>query len=226
MHEMVFQAKRLHLRSLAIGRAAMRLQREELSEADAAAVAHVTPARFDILFLLSKGDSRKRAWPWQQSALVRWLHLHASTVSRMLDRLADLRFVRKAKVETDRRRNEWSLTRLGWRAMQLALSILRKDRPHERRFTQHFGRRWRGALLVGTSGLARAERHAGRTACFAAGLRRLARTLGSESLLRYRSTELQARELPAQLGRSAALRVRRAAGGKKREPSAAHRADA
>jgi DNA-binding MarR family transcriptional regulator len=116
MHAMSFALKRAHLQAVAFGRKA---------------VGHIegmTPARFDLLYLLRRVEIlyKPACHPLDgaraQVELCRDLGLHRSTVSKMLKRLEQMGWIRRTRCLLDKRINNVALTELGlraiWRAMR------------------------------------------------------------------------------------------------------------
>jgi DNA-binding MarR family transcriptional regulator len=115
MHAISFELKRAHLRSVAFGQGIVRK------------VPGMTPARFDLLYLLRRvaivdGARDPLAPARSQAELCKALGLHRTTVARMLKRLVELGWVQKTRCRTDRRTFNVGLTSLGlhtiWRAMR------------------------------------------------------------------------------------------------------------
>ncbi|MBX3214753.1 MAG: MarR family transcriptional regulator [Labilithrix sp.] len=82
MHPLSFLQKRAHLCAVARGREMFEL------------VADMTPARFDILYLIH----RNRSGPWmEQAAVTRMLGLARQTVWKMVERLVELGLITKTR---------------------------------------------------------------------------------------------------------------------------------
>ena len=117
MHPMSFLQKRSHLCAVARGR--------EMFEG----VADMTPARFDILYLLheqvSDVVSGARSNTIAQARLRRLLGLSRQTVWKMVERLVELGLITKTKDVhgVDRRRNILSLTTEGIRRIRQAFGV-------------------------------------------------------------------------------------------------------
>jgi DNA-binding MarR family transcriptional regulator len=117
MHAVSFALKRAHLRAVAYGL--------EVVER----VRGMTPARFDLLYLLRRrvvadADVVVRdplAPARSQSELCKDLGLHRSTVARMLKRLNELGWIKKTRSRTDRRTFDVALTRVGLRKIVRAM---------------------------------------------------------------------------------------------------------
>jgi DNA-binding MarR family transcriptional regulator len=117
MHAVSFALKRAHLRAVAYGL--------EVVED----VRGMTPARFDLLYLLRRrviadADVVVRdplAPARSQSGLCKDLGLHRSTVARMLKRLSELGWIKKTRCRTDRRTFDVALTRVGLRKIARAM---------------------------------------------------------------------------------------------------------
>ena len=123
MHPMAFLQKRGHLCAVARGR-------EMFARVDA----EMTPARFDILYLIH------RKVIIEQAGIPHALGLRRQTVWKMIERLVELGIVRKTKDVNgpDERRNLLSLTEEGRRRVRRAHGIafservvLPKDAPSE-----------------------------------------------------------------------------------------------
>src|SRR6185295_10377988 len=96
MHFLAFRFKRAHLRTLAV-------TRPKAAEHD------LTPARFDLLYAVSKyGLSR-----CPQAQIRRILGVARATVSRMLKSLEDLGFIEREPSPFDKRAKDVILTVLG-----------------------------------------------------------------------------------------------------------------
>src|SRR5262245_21710400 len=116
MHCVTFMLKRAHLQNVTFGRRVLKKVRG------------MTPARFDLLYLLrrvalSEGPSfHPLAATRLQSGLRKDLGLHRSTVSKMLKRLEEMGWIRRERNTIDRRTFSVRLTELGlrriWRAMR------------------------------------------------------------------------------------------------------------
>ena len=122
MHPMSFLQKRSHLCAVARGR--------EMFEG----VADMTPARFDILYLLheqvSDVASGARSNCIAQARLRRLLGLSRQTVWKMVERLVELGLLSKKKdtFGPDRRRNILSLTAEGIRRIRQAFGVAFSER--------------------------------------------------------------------------------------------------
>jgi DNA-binding MarR family transcriptional regulator len=124
MHPISYQLKRAHLCAVGVGR-------RIVNEVEA-----MTPARFDILFLLRKqmprfaprtalGTTRMR-----QREVQRLLGLSATTISKMFKRLGELGLVTRYRERYgDGRVNFVQLTALGLERIQQALGIVFTGRP-------------------------------------------------------------------------------------------------
>jgi DNA-binding MarR family transcriptional regulator len=132
MHAVSFVLKRAHLQNVAFGKKALKK------------VPGMTPARFDLLYLLrrvaiAEGPSADPlALARRQTELWKDLGLHRSTVAKMLSRLEELGWIRRERDELDRRTFVVALTKKGlrliWRAMRRVFrqKIIRKE--YERLF--------------------------------------------------------------------------------------------
>jgi DNA-binding MarR family transcriptional regulator len=110
VHRVTWDAKRVFLRLVRVRRHLM--DRWGL-----------TPARFDMLFAIR--CQRQRWFP--QRKLRELLGVCASTISRMLDSLVALGFMRKRQVEGDRRRRELAITDHGKRTLRCMFTNIIKS---------------------------------------------------------------------------------------------------
>ena len=99
MHPLTFGMKRLFLRSVAINREYTKQH-------------HLTPARFDMLVAIRRGENGiiQRVVRWQ-------LGVRSPTVSRMMASLEELGYIRRRKYPPDRRHRWVTLTELGKRVI-------------------------------------------------------------------------------------------------------------
>ncbi|MEO9231982.1 MAG: MarR family transcriptional regulator [Polyangiaceae bacterium] len=105
---MAFAFKRAHYSSLRLGR-------------QYAEKFGLTPARFDMLYAIRRNNSRSQAF------LARTLGVAGVTVSRMLQKLEALGFVRRGGPEwPDRRVKRVQITKLGRRHLYLVLRNLKR----------------------------------------------------------------------------------------------------
>ena len=74
----------------------------------------LTPARFDMLFAIR---CQRQGW-YPQRNLRELLGVGASTISRMIDSLVEIGFLRRRRVEGDARRRELSITKHGKRTLR------------------------------------------------------------------------------------------------------------
>jgi DNA-binding MarR family transcriptional regulator len=100
MNSIFFDMKRAYHATLRVGRGRLRDM-------------GLTAARFDLLFALTD-EGRKRGPLIYQSVLRRILGVTRPTVSRMLQSLEKLGFVRRRRSDVDRRQVEVRLTAGGW----------------------------------------------------------------------------------------------------------------
>lgn len=125
MHAISFMTKRAHW-------AAVRMSKKVLAK-----FPRMTPARFDLMYLLRRawvenrfmnplGPSRFQASVWKE------LGLHRTTVSRMVRQLVQMGWIWRARASMDGRTFDLALTRRGlsilWRVMRVVFrqKILRK----------------------------------------------------------------------------------------------------
>src|SRR6185436_12640271 len=106
MHVLSFAAKRVHLRWL------MTVKR-------VARDFGVTPARFDVLYALVK-----RGGTTLQAEIVRILHLHKTTVSKLLKKLEGLGYVRRFRGTWDGRVKVVAFTEHGKRVTDRAVDYI------------------------------------------------------------------------------------------------------
>ncbi|HEX7664309.1 MAG TPA: MarR family transcriptional regulator [Polyangiaceae bacterium] len=118
MHFLAFAFKRAHYASLRTSRGY-------------AARFGLTPARFDMLYVVKECHGRSQAW------IARMLGLSGVTVSRMLRVLAALGLVERSRSRRDRRKLTARLTRKGRHRLFGVLSIL-KSRVLQRAFEHAF----------------------------------------------------------------------------------------
>ncbi len=126
-----------------MGRRLFRGTRGKEADEDFDGVPDMTPARFDILFVVW------RMKILSQRVLCKQLGLHPSTISDAVERLVELRLVKCARVsDSDRRTKGVRLTDEGWRRLKRALHLLFTERSisrHLRAFAaQHVGGARRG----------------------------------------------------------------------------------
>jgi len=145
MHPMSFLQKRSHLCAVARGR--------EMFDG----VADMTPARFDILYLLHEEMvdvvSRVRSNTIEQARVRRLLGLSRQTVWKMVERLVELGLVTKKKDSygADRRRNILSLTAEGIRRIRQAFGVAFSERmplPRDAPAAEDVPRYWRRPELA------------------------------------------------------------------------------
>ncbi len=145
MHPMSFLQKRSHLCAVARGREMF------------AGVADMTPARFDILYLLheqvSDVASGARSNTIAQAWLRRLLGLSRQTVWKMVERLVELGLLAKTKDVhgPDRRRNILSLTAEGIRRIRQAFGAAFSERlplPRDAPAVDDVPRYWRRPELA------------------------------------------------------------------------------
>src|SRR4051812_24460035 len=112
MHPITFALNRAHLRNV------------DVSKRILEGVPGMTPARFEVLYVLRQlaivnGPHHD---PKLQMRLWKELGLHRSTVCKLLKRLAEMKWIRRRRCEEDRRTFEVTLTAAGlraiWRAMR------------------------------------------------------------------------------------------------------------
>src|SRR5262245_11093539 len=114
MHPIGFQLKRAHLSAVGAGR---RLLQD---------VPDMTPARFDILYLIHKTPRLMRSFGYKadQVTIVQRLGLSRATISRMLKRLEELGLVTRERCHNDARRKLVTLTEAGIQRIRAALHIV------------------------------------------------------------------------------------------------------
>jgi DNA-binding MarR family transcriptional regulator len=133
MHPISWQLKRAHLSAVAAGTGLL------------SSVPDMTPARFDILFLIHKVRRYERSFGYaaDQVALTQRLGLSRATVSKMLKRLEQLGLVTKERCHNDGRRNLVRLTQEGIKRFRMALDLVFNGKTLFRAYTSLLGnRRW------------------------------------------------------------------------------------
>ena len=132
MHPLNFMVKRVHLKGVAFGKMVVE------------AIAGMTPARFDLLFVIRTADQVDGRGPLGmevgQGAILRQLGLHPSTVSKMVTRLVELGWVTTSQSARDRRRTVVRLTAGGARAIDRAMALVfpTEARPEPKAHQKHF----------------------------------------------------------------------------------------
>jgi DNA-binding MarR family transcriptional regulator len=96
----------------------------------------LTPARFDLLFILSRSDARFAF----QSTLRKKLGVTAPTVSRMVNSLQALGFVRAERSRYDRRQRIVHLTETGLERIRAAIECFIGRRVGQKILDRAFGR--------------------------------------------------------------------------------------
>ena len=148
MHFLMFQMKRVHLRSLAAARALS--QRVDL-----------TPTRYDYMQTIVGF----RCEP-PQHLLWRVLGISRTSASKMVRRLMELGLVTRRRAPRDRRTFLLTLTPLGEKRWRRAFRHLHRKRPLQRRFERAFGdRSWKTFRAVDrlNDTLRRVAKHLGDT---------------------------------------------------------------
>ncbi len=138
MHPLAFHHKRLHLGVTAVGRQMF------------AHIEEMTPARFDILYLLFRSTPRKwtgAGYLLPQTAITKKLGLTRQTIWKMVNRLVELGLVEKLKGIFSPRRIALRLTDEGLRRIRLAMYAafserkpLPKDAPADGDVPRHWRR--------------------------------------------------------------------------------------
>jgi len=129
MHIVTFTTKRAHLCGVAFGR---RIVKD---------VHGMTPARFDLLYLIRTTYGRYR-WYWlEQNKLTAALGLHPSTVSKMIKRLVEMGWLEKdPRCQGDARTNLILLTKRGLKRINRAMGIVfRRGKADLHHFELLFG---------------------------------------------------------------------------------------
>jgi DNA-binding Lrp family transcriptional regulator len=105
----------------------------------------MTPARFDILYIIFRTRRWMRVWPYaaDQVTICERLGLSRATVCKMLKRLEELGLVTRERCHNDGRRNLVIMTEEGvWRFTQ-ALHVVFNGKPLIRAYASLLGRkRW------------------------------------------------------------------------------------
>jgi DNA-binding MarR family transcriptional regulator len=131
MHALTFGFKRAHWSAVRVGK-------QELVD-----VEDMTPARFDLLYLLRRvrlddpritenGDGLTQDWLWKR------LGVHSSTVCKMVARLLQMGWVSRVRYHLDRRRWLVRLTDLGLKKVAHAMRILFRGRVMLKRYEKLF----------------------------------------------------------------------------------------
>ena len=107
MHAVLFSLKRVYQRTLWLWRPVL-------------AKVQLTPARFDLLYIVEK----ERLRSLRQSDLWRALGVSAVTVSRMVRSLVEIGFIVRTRCPSDTRQWMIRLTRLGKKRVRSVLRIL------------------------------------------------------------------------------------------------------
>jgi DNA-binding MarR family transcriptional regulator len=140
VHAVTFQLKRAHLCAVAMGRS---LFRGKVEENRLDGVLDMTPARFDLLFVVWKTPLLS------QRGICERLGLHSSTISQAVGRLVELGLIKCERVDGfDRRTRRVWLTDEGLRRFKRALHLVFTGRSisrHLRAFVgQYVNRKRRG----------------------------------------------------------------------------------
>jgi len=117
MHPLSFAAKRVHLRTVAFGQWLVRK------------VTGMTPARFDLLFVIYRSKDSDPVFPDRDPLLVRRgisgiareLGLHRTTISKMAKRLVEMGWLNRWRSERDVRSVGLGLTSDGLKALMGAI---------------------------------------------------------------------------------------------------------
>ena len=135
MHAVTFQLKRSHLCSVRLG---LRLFQGTPGKEDAPdfdGVRDMTPARFDILFVILQAGGRIA-----HNALRAQLGLSGATISKGIKRLVELGLVHSFRDSRDARRKAVTLSREGRSRIGQALDLLSRERFFARRFRKFAAR--------------------------------------------------------------------------------------
>jgi DNA-binding MarR family transcriptional regulator len=145
MHAINFQLKRAHWTAVAVGKRVLRK------------VPGMTPARFDVLYLIRRTALTDSIWTKPLEArhgvadMARELGLHPSTVGRLVRRLEEMGWVRR-EISTDMRSKNVFLTRLGLAKIHKAMKIVFRKRvflgAYERMFRRERAPVNRGQHIV------------------------------------------------------------------------------
>ena len=133
MYGTTFWIKRVHLGSVALGKRALEV------------LEHMTPARYDLLYVLRTRTNAgvPKGWPklqhvmWQ-SEIRRYLGLHRSTVSKMVKRLVEIGWLTREAELGDARMKLVALTEAGLQAINIALKIVKREKTVRRWFEDAF----------------------------------------------------------------------------------------
>ena len=136
MNVLPYEVKRAHWRGTWHAIRRFRARADEIGEPQ---LRHMTPARFDILFVAWRADwqvhekRRELGLPPIERRIAMWelrdlLGLAGPTISRAAHRLDELELVRVVRDEKDARYAIVVLTELGERMLRLAVECIRQDR--------------------------------------------------------------------------------------------------
>ena len=131
MHAVSFYLKRAHLQTVRFGQRVVDK------------IEGMTPARFDLMYLLRRPSIVDRtADPLEigqsQQGLIQDLGLHPSTVSKMLTRLEQMGWIRRVPEDHDARLKYVMLTALGLRKIWEAMRIVFRSRVIRKRYETHY----------------------------------------------------------------------------------------
>lgn len=144
MHPISFQFKRAHLSAVAMGRKLFRGTKDPLDPAFDG-VHDMTPARFDILHVISSRYQRVRDCPrpdcMEMAQVRKELGLHPSTMTVAVRRLIELGLVTAEKAEHDKRKTMLTLTPEGRRRIRRAYHLVFTGRTISRHYRAFIGKR-------------------------------------------------------------------------------------
>ena len=134
MHAISYQLKRAHLCAVAIGRRIFR-GTKKIDDPDFDGIPHMTPARFDILYLVfGKRIGCYRPDGIGMATIVRTLGLARATISKAIKRLVELGIVTCDHVEGNARDKWVSLTKLGHVLIRRAIHLVFTGRALSRHY--------------------------------------------------------------------------------------------
>ena len=127
MHPLTFQLKRAHLQSVAFGLSAVK------------GVEGMTPARFDLMFVIRTGPFGWPLLPWCTQMQIRdGLGVSGATVSKMIKRLREMGWLESERNPDDGRQQLVSLTEKGLEAINRAIELVFGGRTHMDHFEEAF----------------------------------------------------------------------------------------
>ena len=137
MHALSFQMKRCHLSAVRVGKRIFRGTTKR-DDPNFDGVADMTPARFDILYLVyGKGPASSNTPGSIEMATLRdLLGLAPSTISEAVGRLIQLELLTSAYADWDRRKKLVRLTKKGLARLKQAFFLVFNGRELERHYNE------------------------------------------------------------------------------------------